>query len=219
MDEDLKRCLKCDIEKEISEFNFRKDSQKYRNQCRGCIKLINEEYNTENKEKIKIRRKKYSEKTKDLKRMYDIDYRERNREKIKNYKEHYMRKRKETDLNFKLICNIRTRTNKAFISQNIKKTNKTIDLLGCFPDFFRRWIVHKLYGDITEENYGSVWTLDHCYPSSKTNLSDINEMNKSTYWINIRPMYSTENNLKGSKIDHRLYLLEQIKANYFMKIK
>ena len=32
-------------------------------------------------------------------------------------------------------------------------------------------------------------------------------------------MYSTENNLKGCKIDHRLYLLQQIKANYFMKIK
>ena len=54
MNEDSKRCLKCDIEKEISEFNFRKDTQKYRNQCRGCIKLINEEYNTKNKDKIKI---------------------------------------------------------------------------------------------------------------------------------------------------------------------
>ena len=163
-------------------------------------------------------KKKYSEKTKVLKRMYDIDYRERNREKIKNYKKHYMRKRKESHLNFTLICNIRTRTNKAFISQNIKKTNKTIDLLGCSPEFFRRWIVHQLYGDMTE-NYGSVWTLDHCYLLSKTNLSDKNEMIKSTSWINIRPMYSTENNLKGSKIDHRLYLLQQIKANYFMKIK
>ena len=58
MNEDLKRCLKCDIEKEISQFNFRKNTQKYRNQCRSCIKLINEEYNTKNKDKIKIRRKK-----------------------------------------------------------------------------------------------------------------------------------------------------------------
>ena len=215
----MKRCLKCDIEKEISQFNFRKDTQKYRNQCRSCIKLISEEYNTKNKDKIKIQRKKYSEKTKDLKRMYDIDYRERNREKIKNYKKHYMRKRKESNLNFKLICNIRTRTKKAFKSQNIRKTNKTIDLLECSPDLFKRWIVHQLYGDMTEENYGSVWTLDHCYPLSRTNLFDKNEMNKSTYCINIRPMYSTENNLKGSRIDHRLYLLQQIKVNYFMKIE
>ena len=70
--------------------------------------------------------------------MYDIDYRERNREKIKKYKKLYMRKRRESDINFKLICNIRTRTNKAFISRNKKKTNKTIDLLGCSPEVFRR---------------------------------------------------------------------------------
>ena len=102
------------------------------------------------KDEIKIRRKEYSEKKKNLKRMYDIDYRDSNREKIKNYKKQYMRKRKEPDLNSKLICNIRTRTNKAFIFQNKKKTNKTIDLLGCSPEFFRQWIVHQLYGDMTE---------------------------------------------------------------------
>ena len=63
---DVKRCYKCDNEKELSEFNFRKDIQKCGNQCRGCIKLINEEYKTKNKDKIKIRRKEYSEKTKKL---------------------------------------------------------------------------------------------------------------------------------------------------------
>ena len=31
-------------------------------------------------------------------------------------------------------------------------------------------------------------------------------------------MYSTENNLKGSKNDNRLYLLQQIKAYQFLKI-
>ena len=84
--DDVKRCSKCDSEKELSEFNYRKDTQKNRNQWRGCIKLINEEYKTKNKDKIKIRRQDYSEKTKNLKRMYDIDYRERNREKIKTFK-------------------------------------------------------------------------------------------------------------------------------------
>ena len=69
MNEDLKRCLKCKIEKEISEFNFRKDTQKYRNQHRGCFKKINEEYKTKNKDKNIIRRREYSEKTKNLKRM------------------------------------------------------------------------------------------------------------------------------------------------------
>ena len=82
----MKRCSKCDNEKELSEFNFRKDTQRYRIQCRDCIKLINIEYQTMNKDKIKIRRKEYSEKTKNLKRLYDIDYRERNRDEIQHYK-------------------------------------------------------------------------------------------------------------------------------------
>ena len=81
---DLKRCSKCGNEKELSESNFRKDTRKYRNQCRDCIKLINKEYRTMNTDEIKIRRKEYCAniKYKNLKRIYDIDYRERNRKNI-----------------------------------------------------------------------------------------------------------------------------------------
>ena len=44
------------------------------------------------------------------------------------------------------------------------------------------------------------------------------EMNKYTNWVNIRPMYITDNISKRNKIDNRLYLLQQIKAKYFLKI-
>ena len=71
---------------------------------------------------------------------------------------------------------------------------------------------------MTEENYGSVWTIDYCYLLSKTNLSTENEMNKTTYWINLRPIYSGENSSKGSKIDYHLYLLQEVKAKYFLKL-
>ena len=60
--------------------------------------------------------------------------------------------------------------------------------MGCSQAFFKRWILYQLYGDMIEEKYGSVWTIDHCFPQSKTNLSDEIEMNKSTYGINLRPM-------------------------------
>ena len=140
--------------------------------------------------------------------MSDIDYRERNRQKIKNYKKQNMRKRRESDINFKLICNIRTRTNKAFKSQNVRKTNKTNDLLGCSTEFFRRWIIRQLFGDMTIEKYGSTWQIDHCLSIASFNLSDENDMNNCFNWVNLRPMYSTENNLKGSENDYRLYLLQ-----------
>ena len=43
-------------------------------------------------------------------------------------------------------------------------------------------------------------------------------MYKSTNWINLRPMYIKDNIVKGDKIDMRLYLLQEIKSNYFMKL-
>ena len=71
---------------------------------------------------------------------------------------------------------------------------------------------------MTEENYGEIWCLDHCHPLSKTNLLDKNEMKKSSTWINLRPMYCGENISKADKIDNRLYLMQEIKAKYFIKL-
>ena len=82
------------MKKNLSEFNFRKYTQKYRNQSRGCIRLIKKEFRNINKEEIKIRRKQCCEnmKNENLKRMYDIDYRELNREKIQLYKKFFFSK-------------------------------------------------------------------------------------------------------------------------------
>ena len=71
---------------------------------------------------------------------------------------------------------------------------------------------------MTLENYGKVWCLDHCIPLSKINLSNENYLYKSTNWVNLRPMYMNENLIKGDKIDMRLYLLQEIKSNYFKKL-
>ena len=37
-------------------------------------------------------------------------------------------------------------------------------------------------------------------------------MKKSTFWINLRPMCCNEKTSKGSKIDHRFYLMREVKA-------
>ena len=71
---------------------------------------------------------------------------------------------------------------------------------------------------MTEKNYGSVWSIYNCFPLTKTNLSDENEMNKSFYWIKLRPMRCSEIISKGDKIDHRLYLMQAIEAKYFSKL-
>ena len=43
-------------------------------------------------------------------------------------------------------------------------------------------------------------------------------MFKSSHWINLRPMFYSKNSSKGSTIDNRLYLLQEVKAKYFLKL-
>ena len=88
-------------------------------------------------------------------------------------------------------------------------------LIGCSNYHLGKWTLHQLYGDMTEENYGIICCLDHCIPLKKTNENDLNEY---TNWINLRPMYMKENISKGSKINHHLYLLQEVKAKYFLKL-
>ena len=71
---------------------------------------------------------------------------------------------------------------------------------------------------MTRGNYGEIWCLYHCLAVTSFNLLDEKEMKKCFSWINLRPMYVKDKFIKVDKIDVRLYLLQEIKANYFMKI-
>ena len=141
-----------------------------------------------------------------------------NRDRIKRYRCKYFKTRRRKDLYFKIALNLRSRPITAFKCQNVRKTNKTIDLLGCFHSFFRSWIIHQLYGTMTIENYGPVWQIDHFLPIGSFNLLNENDMKKCSNWVILRPLFSTEKNSKTAKIDHDLYLRQEVKANYFMKL-
>ena len=186
---EVKICSRCKILSSIS--NFYRDITKndgYRPSCKRCTN----QYYYDNRNRILNNHKIYMKENRPKRNSYE-------RNKRKNY------------FNFNLHCNIRYKTKYAFKSPN----NEMNKLIGCSNYFFRRWIIHQLYGDMTLENYGKIWCLDHCLPLSKNNENDLC---KYTNWINLRPMYLKDNISKGSKINHYLYLLQEVKAKYFLKI-
>ena len=65
---------------------------------------------------------------------------------------------------------MRVRASQSFKAQNVRKTNKTFDFSGCSHSLFNRWIIHQLYGNLTLENFGSVWQMDHCLSVASFNL-------------------------------------------------
>ena len=69
------------------------------------------------------------------------------------------------------------------------------------------------------DNYGSGWQIDHCLAIASFNLLDENDVKKCFNWVNLRPMYVRNIIFEGDKIDYHLYLLQEMKAKYFFKIK
>ena len=71
---------------------------------------------------------------------------------------------------------------------------------------------------MTIKNFGSLWQIDHCLPITSFNLLDENDLKKCFNWVNLTPMYVENKIKKGDEIDMRLYLLQEIKTTYFMKL-
>ena len=113
----------------------------------------------------------------------NINSRNENREKFKLYRREYMKRKREIDPFFKIAHNLSRRTHNAFKNQNMNKSNKTMELIGCTKEFLKNWIQFQLYGDMTVENYGKIWQLDHTLPISSFNLSDENEMRKCFFGV------------------------------------
>ena len=114
----MKKCFKCQTT--YSKSNFFKDITKidgYRPSCKNCSK----HYFYDNQNRILHNHKTYNK---------------NNRSKTNAYE----RQKRKNDFSFKLHCNIRGKTNRAFKCQN----NKTIDLIGCSNSFLRKWIIHQL---------------------------------------------------------------------------
>ena len=127
----IKKC--CVYKNILLKSNFRRNTKSkdgLQSHCKFSKKDYNKNYYIENHDSALECRKKYIF---------------QNRGKINEH----IKNRMKSDLNFKLACNLRSRINKAFKSQNVRKTNKTFNLLGCSHSFFENCIIHQLYGIMT----------------------------------------------------------------------
>ena len=81
--------------------------------------------------------------------------------------------------------------------------------IGCDLDFLKQWLESHFTEQMTFENYGSYWHVDHVIPCSKFNLENENEINNCFHWTNLQPLESSKNMSKSNKIDH-----DNIKSHY-----
>ena len=210
----MKICSKCNIEKEVSEFYWEKTRQRYKTACIVCekekcierykkdpekIKASNKKWIENNKEKfkqlVKNNRNKYKEYDKEyakknwLIKKEDPDYQLKHREYQKQYK-----RQKRKDPIFKLKENLRT----YFYRTITNKSNSVFKYLGDLGEF-KYHIELQFDNNMTWENYGIYWEIDHIKPIEMFNFTDENEIKECWNYKNLQPLTINENRTKRFK--------------------
>lgn len=222
----MKKCSKCNVEKEFSE--FREDKGKFRSSCKECCKKHRKIYIELNKEKIYIKTKQYNIENKEIKKekriVYDIinkekiskykktyndinkykiskqrkEYREVNKSSLYEYNKKYHKERKNTDDLFKLRGSVRACVRSAFKrgDNQFKKGAKTEEILCCTVKEFIIYIENKFTDGMTIGNHGE-WHLDHIIPVSSAKTEE--EVIKLNHYTNFQPLWAIDNLKKSNK--------------------
>jgi len=105
---------------------------------------------------------------------------------------------KKNNPQFKLARNLRARTRQAL--QGKFKFDSTEKLIGC--SFSKCWkhLENQFQSNMTKENYGNIWVIDHIMPCCSFDLSKKEEQFKCFNYKNLQPLFTEENQKKGSII-------------------
>lgn len=177
----MKECKECKTTKPLNEYFKRLASKDgYENQCKICRKA----YVSKTQ---KHTHKKYYQNNREERitknRIYELSNKNQTRENHKLY----MRKRRQ-DSKWRLKESIM-----ALINFHLpKKSKRTNEYLGCSYEEYFVYLQERFDGNMSWENYGSYWEIDHTYPLSKGG---------SFHYTNTQPMEVTENRTKSNKIN------------------
>jgi Prasinovirus endonuclease VII len=150
-----------------------------------------------NKRKISKQRRRFRDKNKER-------VAKQRRKHYKKYKKQIIkkqvmrdRKRLKTDIQFKISKDLRRRLNLA-IKGNFKAGSAVLDL-GCTIVFLKKYIEKKFYGNMTWENWGTVWELDHKKALWKFDLTNRKQFLKAVNYKNLQPLTISDHRKKTAK--------------------
>lgn len=204
----MKKCYKCQVSKPKEEFSKNKRYKDGLNDlCKTCKKennLINKEYNSKyqkeysilNKEKLNIQSKKHYVENK----QYYIEYnKNRDKELIKQYnqtqiqkgyKKEWSKKQYKINIQFKLSQLLRIRLIDA-LKGKINKFESTLELLGCHIEELKVYLEQQFKSEMTWENHGTVWEIDHIKACSNFDLTKLEEQKQCFHYTNLQPLFKT----------------------------
>jgi len=185
MDNENKICTKCNEDWPMSHYYLSRGRRTH--VCKNCnIKRIQIRYE-QNQDKLQeygrtyyldnLEKRKKQVNDYRLKNLETVNakkkiYNAKNKDKTSKRSAAYQKKRKTYDPAFKLLCSLRGRTNKAV--KHGFKSAKTLELLGCSPEYLKEYFGAKFTEGMTWEIFlksGRIH-VDHIRPCSSFDLTD-----------------------------------------------
>jgi hypothetical protein len=181
----MKKCNKCTIQKPISEFNNNKKSKDGKStHCKQCMaeRYINM------KEKYKENSRNWYLNNKDKHSAHVAQYQKENKISLDVFRKGYYHDTLKKDINYKIANNLRTRLCKMIKNDRL---SLGVDILGCSVSELKDYLDNLLLPEMTWENYGDVWEIDHILPCASFNLENTEEQKICFHYTNHQPLFKT----------------------------
>jgi len=190
---------KKEIEKQSKEYYVknREKRKQYQNKYDKNHKIQTKKYHKrrylDNKEKLLKQAKIYRTTHKNIRKKYCILH----KEKLKEYKKEYEKNRRNKDIDYKILCNLRTRL--SIVLKGKPKLETTMKLVGCSIDFLKQHLEKKFTECMTWDNYG-YWHIDHIKPCASFNMSNSEDQKLCFHYTNLQPLWAKENLRKSCSL-------------------
>ena len=196
-----KRCSKCMEIKPLEEFSPAKHVRDGRRSCcRLCRKLASALYRKANPQRVRENDRRWRKEHQERDATSNRRWREANIEKVRMLYRRYGRELRSTPRG-KLSRNVSFLIGDSLC--NNKNNRHWEDLVGYTVDILKKHLEKRFKPEMTWENYGAYWHIDHKIPIAAFNFEKPEDLDFRRCWSlkNLQPLESKQNMSKGAKID------------------
>ena len=209
-----RKCHKAKLKHESYERNKEtclNRSREWREKNKDVLKARESTYHQQNKEKRNQQAKEYYQKNKEKIKEHRKLFHEQNPE---NRKEQQKKRREIPEV--KLEMTLRRRARRCLIYGN-----RCMEYLGCSIHFLHFWFKYlfKIIDDnMTIDNHGSYWEIDHVKPVSSFNLENEEDIKACFHWTNVSPLEKSLNKKKSSNYTEKDLLTQKERVKNFLEL-
>ncbi len=114
----------------------------------------------------------------------------------------YERKKWHTNIQHRLGQNMRRSVHQALTrTQGLRKADKTFELIGCSARALSVHLEAQFTPEMSWENYGTYWEVDHALPLKMFDLRDPVQQRQAFYFENLQPLKVEDNRKKSDKVE------------------